>query len=121
MISSIKKYLNYDECPICFNKKFLNTLSCNHKFCENCLKKWTLITPNCPLCREVINDKRYVKYNFEIIGLLENETLNPNKFLSKWDDKRCINEFHKFTLSKCGDEITLFCQICQKVKFFNYP
>jgi len=123
MLSSIKKYLNYDECPICFNKKCLHTLNCKHKFCNSCLNKWSTLKaiPSCPLCREEIKERKFVKYNVEIIGLLENESLNPNKYFSKWNEKNCINEFHKFTLSKCDDTITLFCEKCQKVKFFSYP
>ena len=60
-----------------------------------------------------------IKYNFEIIGLLENESLNPNKYFSRWNDKNCINKFHKFTVSKCDDEIILFCEKCQKAKRKN--
>ena len=118
MLSSIKKYLNYDECPICFNKKCLKSLDCNHNFCNNCLKKWTVTSPSCPICRAEITNRKIVKYNVEIIGLLENESLNPNKYLVKWDDKKCIQDFHKFTISKCEDTITVFCETCQKLKFY---
>ena len=109
--------------PICFNKKCLNTLSYSHKFCSSCVNKLSISMslPSCPICRKEIKERKFIKYNFEILGLLENESLNPNKYFSRWDDKNCINKFHKFTLSKYNDDIILFCEKCQKVKFFSYP
>ena len=29
----------------------ISTLSCKHKFHENCIKKWFKRSPTCPLCR----------------------------------------------------------------------
>ena len=120
MISLIKKKLNYDECPICFKSKILKELSCNHDFCSCCLKKWFERSNLCPMCRNVITDKKILRYDVEIIGLLEDESLNPYKYLSQWKKQICVTNKHKFTLSKYDDTIILFCKRCEKARFFNY-
>ncbi|CAH1397381.1 unnamed protein product [Nezara viridula] len=42
------------NCAICLeeftNKSFTN--SCLHQFCYNCLKEWSKIKPECPLCKQ---------------------------------------------------------------------
>ena len=43
-----------DECPICYgeSEKYIKINKCEHKFCENCIKKWLLDNAiTCPLCR----------------------------------------------------------------------
>ncbi len=62
----LSKYLNKhillndielnEKCSICLtskeekkNKKF-GKLKCNHIFHIDCIKKWLIIKPNCPLC-----------------------------------------------------------------------
>ena len=60
----IDKGLGLDEdCPICCEELFENTTTttqCNHKFCRDCIMKWTLCshTPTvakCPICRTRLN------------------------------------------------------------------
>ena len=42
------------KCPICltFSLKIFRPNSCNHSFCQSCLKKWLNIKNNCPICRK---------------------------------------------------------------------
>jgi len=44
------------ECPICYEKVYITEgisldLSCGHKFCADCISKWTIKKSTCPLCR----------------------------------------------------------------------
>ncbi len=55
-----KSYSTPDTCPICFdNMKNTNTITtkCNHTFCNSCLKLWLKNNNNCPLCRDILNDR----------------------------------------------------------------
>lgn len=48
-----------DECPICYgeSEKYIKINKCEHKFCENCIKKWLLDNAiTCPLCRTNLLD-----------------------------------------------------------------
>ena len=41
-------------CPICYEYKSnsYGTKECNHKFCYNCLAKWSKLKKECPCCRK---------------------------------------------------------------------
>ncbi len=49
------------SCNICYNHTYLVKTSCEHTFCNFCIKKWLLLKNTCPLCRKIIykNDKVY--------------------------------------------------------------
>ncbi|KAK4620196.1 hypothetical protein CLAFUW4_11040 [Fulvia fulva] len=41
-----------DECPVCYDEVTTPVkTSCNHTFCENCLKQWLSSSNTCPSCR----------------------------------------------------------------------
>jgi len=59
-----KSYPTPDMCPICFdNMKNTNTITtkCNHTFCNSCLKIWLKNNNNCPLCRNILNDRSVIQ------------------------------------------------------------
>lgn len=45
--------LSFKECNICLESLMVNPTrtTCNHYFCENCIKHWVLIKNSCPTCR----------------------------------------------------------------------
>jgi len=47
--------MNDNKCPICFESWKYGiiyfTTCCNHQFHPECLEKWVIRTPNCPICR----------------------------------------------------------------------
>ena len=44
------------NCSICFEEiKEIAEIECDHKFCFSCIKKWSVINNNCPICRKVFN------------------------------------------------------------------
>jgi len=49
-----------EECPICYNEtdlsEFVETI-CRHKYCGNCLLKWSKIGNICPLCANELKVK----------------------------------------------------------------
>ena len=46
------------NCPICYNSiQKKKTLVCGHKYCEQCIEKWELISNTCPVCRDKISNK----------------------------------------------------------------
>jgi hypothetical protein len=49
----IENPLLFDECPICYeNVILLKRDDCNHRICNNCIKKCDVINYNiCPVCR----------------------------------------------------------------------
>ena len=76
------------NCPICLgkiqNKSF--TDSCFHTFCYVCLKEWTKVKAECPLCKQkftsiLYNVKSYEKYDqiqvSEIQGTNQQDWDNP--------------------------------------------
>jgi len=40
-----------EECPVCYEKKEMETLRCGHKLCDSCRDKWFQTSPTCPTCR----------------------------------------------------------------------
>ncbi len=57
-----------DNCHICFdNMKNTITTKCNHTFCNSCLNLWLKNNNNCPLCRDILNDR----------SVIQNENINP--------------------------------------------
>ena len=55
---NIKEQL--DNCPICLEivDNYQKIIKCEHKFCNNCLKKWLLENNStCPICRIELNNK----------------------------------------------------------------
>lgn len=50
------------ECEICRNKKFLNSLTCDHKICLDCkiMIKKIEINPKCPYCRILFDPSKKV-------------------------------------------------------------
>ncbi|NXD84796.1 TOPRS ligase, partial [Halcyon senegalensis] len=47
------------SCPICHNTgDFAYAMPCRHQFCLRCSLHWTVMTPQCPLCREPIETVR---------------------------------------------------------------
>ncbi|XP_026812546.1 E3 ubiquitin-protein ligase RNF8-like isoform X1 [Rhopalosiphum maidis] len=56
----IKLLENDFQCSICNEVMFrASTASCNHTFCESCLKKWLSKSPYCPVCRGVVQTITY--------------------------------------------------------------
>ena len=53
IFSQVNRY----ECPICFSNAFKPTKPncCIHIFCFNCLKKWSIFSSKCPVCRRSFN------------------------------------------------------------------
>ena len=53
-------------CSICLDPlKSSLTLSCDHSFCKECIQTWICNTPNCPYCRNNVNDfEREMSYNY---------------------------------------------------------
>jgi hypothetical protein len=57
-------------CPICFEEKSLVRLTCNHSFCDECLREWNV---SCALCRKPIQrartfyEKLYIRFCFFIL------------------------------------------------------
>lgn len=48
-------YLDYiDDCSICRENKCNVQTSCNHTFCESCIKIWLKTNNTCPCCRHFI-------------------------------------------------------------------
>lgn len=41
-------------CAICYETNSLETLTCNHEFCKECIHKWKEEKMSCPVCRHVI-------------------------------------------------------------------
>ena len=56
--TKFKKHCNktLKECNICYKEKkyFIEILSCNHSFCNGCVRCWTKEHLNCPICRTPI-------------------------------------------------------------------
>lgn len=52
-------------CVICLTDKIqdVDTTSCNHKFCKECLTKWLKKYKTCPVCRKVISNN--IQFNDE--------------------------------------------------------
>lgn len=51
---------NEDMCIICFNPlNYSITLPCSihHKFHAKCIKKWLETKPNCPFCKQSLDNK----------------------------------------------------------------
>jgi len=48
------KEQNEIRCPICLKLAWrpIKPNVCNHVFCKNCLKYWSKIKKNCPICRK---------------------------------------------------------------------
>ena len=45
-----------EDCPVCLEPTTtLQVLSCNHKFCTQCLSKWLVRHKNCPICRCIVD------------------------------------------------------------------
>ena len=40
-----------DKCPICFEKKILDTTKCGHSACDSCFETWYKTNKSCPICR----------------------------------------------------------------------
>jgi hypothetical protein len=90
----INNHYNYyfdkvlDDCPVCFEKKIVLKLNCNHLICNECLSKWK---SSCPCCRQdlkipnyYINNKEIESYfNNEKSILIENEEINYKLFEKK--------------------------------------
>jgi len=56
----IKLLENDFQCSICNEVMFrASTASCNHTFCESCLKKWLAKSNVCPVCRGVVQNITY--------------------------------------------------------------
>jgi len=71
-------------CPICLehfsNKTMLNP--CYHAFCYICIKKWSNVSQNCPLCKQSFDFAIYNikdEYNFDKVYFSEKEILNKKK------------------------------------------
>ena len=48
-------HYHLNECPICYEATGdAITTNCNHKFCRNCLARWTALKNTCPMCRTVL-------------------------------------------------------------------
>ncbi len=66
MISYHINNLNMNSCSICADEKDANASidSCAHKFCEDCIVKWSETENSCPLCRKKFYE---IKFNNKII------------------------------------------------------
>jgi hypothetical protein len=58
------------ECPICYEWKHCETVTCGHSLCEDCLYEWLEYSDKCPMCRTVIDVRRD---NFEIALVNEHD------------------------------------------------
>jgi len=59
-IKEIKNEINNDICVICqdnLKKQKCSKLYCNHQYHSECIIKWIMIKPKCPLCND------YLMYN----------------------------------------------------------
>ena len=71
------------ECGICFEKKYLIEISCNHKFCYTCLNKLIGVSNvvKCPYCRKNIKfiKNKQLNYSLKLNILTRNiEFINRN-------------------------------------------
>lgn len=71
-------------CPICLeyysNKTLLNP--CYHAFCYECIKFWSKVSQNCPLCKQTFNFAIYNikdEYNFDKIYFGEDGSTNQKQ------------------------------------------
>ena len=35
------------------------TLNCSHSFCAGCIARWLKLSPECPICREIVTSCNY--------------------------------------------------------------
>jgi len=71
--------MDSDLCPICQESDDCYMTSCDHHFCNPCLKKWLTKRDTCPTCRTIIrheyidefglNQKNYA--NIAVLGLID--------------------------------------------------
>jgi len=76
-------------CPICLeyfsNKTLLNP--CYHSFCYICIKKWSKVSQQCPLCKQT--------YNFAIFNIKDEYNFDKVYFGEKEEE---YNKNHKYSL-----------------------
>jgi hypothetical protein len=57
-----------EKCLICYGKKELISLECNHKYCEECISEWYRKKEICPYCMKTIkSDSNPIFYNINKI------------------------------------------------------
>ena len=61
-----------DHCSICYNDfgDDVHTTLCGHKFCADCIHKWTTTHDTCPYCRTVI-----VKILYQYVDIVSGEKI----------------------------------------------
>ena len=112
-----------EECNICFeNKKLINFCE-NHKFCYKCCIEWLQKNYTCPVCKNLCNNKKLMKYNFELVNK-NYEDINTeilNLCFKKWHKTYCVNRKHKFfiLLDKNSNNIFFTCSSCNISQYFN--
>jgi len=84
------------ECPICKEELLPEQVSvtpCCHAFHEDCIQRWTLINPSCPVCRYDISDSakaaptRENEHLFSMDDLIRHELL-----LARHDNDTILGE-----------------------------
>ncbi|ODN06394.1 E3 ubiquitin-protein ligase RNF8-B [Orchesella cincta] len=56
----------YYTCPICYDPCIETTVTnCGHKFCKDCIGKWSLKKPVCPICSALITSRNRI-YNDDL-------------------------------------------------------
>lgn len=84
-----------EQCAVCLKEKFTReeqrgmARTCGHVFCFQCIRKWTKISPVCPLCKESmkeiifeVHDDLCLKvFNTVTREIYRKETLHPRRKL----------------------------------------
>ncbi len=116
LISNSKK----EECLVCFEERVLSFYCKNHKFCNSCCKILSQKNSGCPLCRTRCSNVKYVKYNYEVKDIPEEE-LNLERlqiYFTIWHKRSCVQKKHKFVIKPVDNRISIWCKECNIEEVF---
>lgn len=117
-----RRYFFKKECPICMEEKKLD-LFCleGHEFCKKCCKDWMQKSNLCPFCRKNCVNKKYSKYNYELINLDYNYFKDyAQMYFLLWHSPKCLKKFHKFVIYETTtNKIVFCCKNCNIEQVFN--
>lgn len=113
-------YIEKEECSICFEDRVMIDYCSHHKFCRKCCDELSKKCTGCPICRKKCANKKYLVYDYDLIGLNE-EDLDLERlhvYFSFWHKKECVKRKHKFVISAKEHNILMYCKDCHIEELF---